>query len=118
MKVHLFGARSSPGCATYGLRALSRLATEDHSSNVEEFIKDDCYADDGLTSIPTASTAKELVTQAANLCQEGNLRLHKFSSNNKEVLESIPETERSIQDVRSMDPDVSANPVGWLGSQV
>ena len=111
MKVHLFGATSPTGCDTYGLRARPQLATGYHSSDIMEFIKNDFYVDDGLTNVPIVSKAKELVTQAVYLCQEGNLRLHKFSSNNKEVLESIPETERSIQDVQSVDPDVSVNPV-------
>lgn len=34
---------------------------------------------------------KALVREAQNVCAKGRLHLHKFVSNNREVLESIPE---------------------------
>lgn len=95
MKVHLFGAKSSPGCATYGLRALCG-STSEPDKKVIDFVKHDFYVDDGLTSVPTAEEAITLVKGAADICKEGNMRLHKFSSNCKEVLESVPPTERSL----------------------
>ncbi|XP_067947248.1 uncharacterized protein [Watersipora subatra] len=98
MKVHLFGATSSPGVATYGLR---RLASDYSkiSSSAAEFIKKDFYVDDGLTSVETVEQAISLIHDARAICSKGNLRLHKFSSNSAEVLRQVPETERSVQNV-------------------
>ena len=94
MNVHLFGATSSPGVATFGLRRLA----DDYSSistKAAEFLKRDFYVDDGVTSVETVQEAKELIEAATKICSKGNVRLHKFLSNNKEVLSSVPESERS-----------------------
>lgn len=45
---------------------------------------------DGLTSI---SSAVEVVKEARDLCHNNKLHLHKFFSNNKEVIASIPKEE-------------------------
>lgn len=53
MAVNSVGATSSPGCATFGLRA---SATDKHdfpdpySLQARNFIKNDFYVDDGLIS--------------------------------------------------------------------
>jgi len=81
MNVHLFGATSSPGVATFGLRRLA----EDYSSistKAAEFLKRDFYVDDGVTSVETVQEAKELIEAATKICSKGNVRLHKFLSNN------------------------------------
>ncbi|TWW62964.1 hypothetical protein D4764_04G0016110 [Takifugu flavidus] len=63
MRVHLFGAASSPGCANFGLKHIA----------LEEAI--------------------QLVEEARKLCSVGKLRLHKFISNSDKVLKSIPKEE-------------------------
>lgn len=57
------------------------------------FIKKHFYVDDGLISVDSVDTAIKLVREAQNLCAKGKLHLHKFTSNNREVLESIPDSE-------------------------
>ncbi len=49
--------------------------------------------DDGLTSTSTAEEAKQLVSEARQICSAGKLRIHKFISNSQEVLASIPKEE-------------------------
>jgi len=98
MTVHLFGATSSPAVATYCLRELAE-ACQEESPTAANFIKKNFYVDDGLVSVPNASEAIELVTKARKLCQYGNIRLHKFLSNDKEVLREIPDSERAVKDV-------------------
>lgn len=88
MTVHLFGAKSSPGVATFGLR---KIAT---SPEAARFLKDDFYVDDGVTSVTTTDQAKQLITITTEICAQANIRLHKFLSNNKDVLAEIPESER------------------------
>lgn len=94
MCVHLFGATSSPGCASYGLRKLA----DDNVSICQEasqFLKDDVYMDDGLLSVETVEEGKQLIEGARAICAKGNLRLHKFLSNNREILSSIPKSEQA-----------------------
>ena len=100
MNVHLFGAKSSPGCANFGLKKLSEMY-EDNYPLAASFLKQDFYVDDGVTSVRNKEEAKALIQEARELCLRGNLRLHKFISNNREVVESVPITERAtgIQDV-------------------
>jgi hypothetical protein len=101
MKVHLFGATSSPGVATYGLRKLA--ANNAHiSEDAAAFIQSDFYVDDGVTSVGDAAEAKKLIEDAREICSQGNVRLHKFLSNNREVLDSIPESERCAKPDESL----------------
>ncbi|XP_062248605.1 uncharacterized protein LOC133957162 [Platichthys flesus] len=95
MRVHLFGAASSPGCSNFGLK---HLASQGHGKFSEEsikFIQRSFYVDDGLTGVESAAEAIHLVEESRALCRTGNLRLHKFVSNDKEVVEAIPLEERA-----------------------
>ncbi|KAL3973900.1 serine/threonine kinase 17 [Sarotherodon galilaeus] len=94
MKVHLFGATSSPGCANYGLKHLAK-ENETQFPLASQFIMKDFYVDDGVTSTASIKEAIQLAQEAQTLCASGGLRLHKFVSNNKTVLESIPASERA-----------------------
>ncbi|CAM4662406.1 unnamed protein product [Leuciscus chuanchicus] len=96
MKVHLFGAVSSPGCANYGLRYLASEHSQSHSL-AAQFILRDFYVDDGLTSVETVEKAIQLAKEARELCIKGGLRLHKFVSNDNTVLQSIPASERAVK---------------------
>ncbi|XP_076869830.1 uncharacterized protein LOC143521148 [Brachyhypopomus gauderio] len=93
MKVHLFGAASSPGCSNFGLK---HLASQGHGRFSEEsikFIQNGFYVDDGLTSVKSSAEAIHLVEESRALCRTGRLRLHKFVSNDKVVIASIPPEE-------------------------
>ena len=94
MKVQLFGATLSPGCASYDLKSMESQEKEAHSS-AAQFIMHDFYIDDGLTSVESAQQAKDLIRGAREICQKGELRLHKFVSNDCEVLESVPKSVRA-----------------------
>ena len=101
MKVHLFGAVSSPGCANYGLK---NLANENRLSHPvgSQFVARDFYVDDGVTSTDTVEKAIQLAQEAREICAKGGLRLHKFVSNNHAVLQSIPASERAT-DTKTKD---------------
>ncbi|KAK0142370.1 hypothetical protein N1851_019891 [Merluccius polli] len=64
------------------------------------FIKNNFYVDDGLISVESVDTAIKLVREAQTVCANGSLHLHKFISNSRDVLESIPDSERAsgVQD--------------------
>ena len=44
--------------------------------------------DDGLKSVPMVPEAIELIKNSTEMCMKGGFRLHKFTSNSKEVVES------------------------------
>ena len=54
-----------------------------------------------LTMGSSVDAAIQLVKEAQAVCEKGRLHLHKFVSNNREVLESIPDSERAsgVRDV-------------------
>lgn len=50
----------------------------------------DFYVDDGLKSLSTVEEAIKLIKSSQAVCAAARLRLHKFASNRKEVLEALP----------------------------
>ncbi|XP_022518476.2 uncharacterized protein LOC111188878 [Astyanax mexicanus] len=103
MKVHLFGAASSPGCANFGLKHLAEKSQGQFRKNTIDFILKNFYVDDGIVSLQTEKEAIQLVKEARDLCNTGKLRLHKFVSNSENVIATIPEEERSMV----KDPDMA-----------
>ncbi|XP_077977489.1 uncharacterized protein LOC144433051 [Glandiceps talaboti] len=94
MKVHLFGAASSPGCANFGLKYLASQH-EAEFPVAANFIRKNFYVDDGLTSTELEREAIQLVNETQAVCAKGGLHLHKFISNSREVMEAIPVSERA-----------------------
>ncbi len=89
MRVHLFGASLSPGCANDGLQHLAREGEHLYPLGTQ-FIMQDFYMDDGVSSVEIAVKAIRLAREACQLCALGGLRLHTCVSNDKAVLETIP----------------------------
>lgn len=73
MKIHLFGATSSPGCANFGLKHLAAEGVSEFSEATVRFIKRNFYVDDGLTSVDSEAEAIQLVQEARDLCSTGKL---------------------------------------------
>lgn len=101
MKVHLFGASSSPGCANYGMKHLASQCEKEYPS-AANFIQKHFYVDDGLISVESVGKAIELVKEAQAVCAKGKLHLHKFLSNSREVLDSVDVAERATE-VKNVD---------------
>ncbi|XP_039904599.1 uncharacterized protein LOC120744346 [Simochromis diagramma] len=95
MRVHLFGAASSPGCCNFGLKHIASQGRNRFSEKTIEFIQRGFYVDDGLASVASPVEAMQLVNESRALCKTGNLHLHKFVSNDKEVLAAIPQEEQA-----------------------
>jgi hypothetical protein len=98
MNVHLFGATSSPACATYGLRAIAKDYCDlenPYSVMARDFILSNFYVDDGILSLPDAKTASLVLAQAREICSKGGVRLHKIVSNSPEVMSSVPVSEHA-----------------------
>ena len=102
MTVHLFGATSSPGCANLALRTAADDGVNEFGAKAASFIKENFYVDDGLKSVPTVPEAIELIKSSTEMCMKGGFRLHKFTSNSKEVVESTPAESRA-KDIKELD---------------
>ena len=95
MKVHLARAVSSPGCANFALQRAAEDGERQFGKPAADFVKRDFYVDDGLTSVPTTEEAVNLITNTKALCARKSTGLHRFASNDKEVLKAIPANERA-----------------------
>ena len=103
MRVHVFGNSPSPSVASYGLRKIAERSREDFGIDIQEFIANDFYVDDGLTSTPTVDKAVSLMRRTQRAFEvNGNLRLHKIASNSKDVMSSFP-SEDLAKDLALLD---------------
>ena len=110
MKVHLFGATSSPGCANFGLKRGADDGDNDFGREAASFIRDDFYVDDGLKSVPTVEKAVALINASKGICAKAGLKLHEIMSNSRKVLERVPLEERA-HGVKALDLDVDPLPL-------
>ncbi|XP_070181214.1 uncharacterized protein [Littorina saxatilis] len=92
MKVHIFGATSSPGCANFGLKQVAK-DNATISAKASAFLQRDFYVDDGLQAKDSVEEAADVLMKAREICEHGQLRLHKIVSNSKELLEYFPDSE-------------------------
>ncbi|KAK3735268.1 hypothetical protein QZH41_001047 [Actinostola sp. cb2023] len=102
MNVHLFGATSSPGVANFCLHQTAETNRAEYEDEAADFLRRDFYVDDGLKSVPTVNQALELIEKSQAMCANDKLRLHKFASNKKEVLEALPAEDRA-KDLKDLD---------------
>lgn len=92
-------------CVNYRLKHLAEGNEEQYPLG-SQFVMNDFYVDDCVTSVQTTEDAIQLAQEASEICAIGVLRLHKYLSNDKAVLESILPSERVIN---VKEPDLSFN---------
>ena len=91
---HIFGAKCAPTCSNY---ALLRSAED----NEKQFptaalaVKRNFYMDDFFKSVKSSDEALELQKELVEMLNEAAFHLTKWISNEKEVIEQIPESERA-----------------------
>lgn len=102
MKVHLFGATSSPSCASYALRKTAEDAKDIMNAEEVDTVLRHFYVDDCLKAVETSEQEVNLVQEPTALCARGGFRLTKWMSNSKTVLLSIPDNER-VPEVKDLD---------------
>ena len=95
MQVHLFGATSSPSCATFCLRQTATDFGNQFNPEISSIIQQNFYVDDCLCSTSDPKRAKIIVKQLTELLGKGGFRLTKWLTNHREVLDYIPVLERS-----------------------
>ena len=80
MRVHLFGAVSSPSVSNFGLQQAANDGENMFGSETADLVRSDFYVDDGLKSVATEDAAISLIINASGLCANRGPRLHKFVS--------------------------------------
>ena len=93
MQTHVFGARSSPCCAAYALRATAMDNLTNADDHVVRTVFKNIYVDDVCCSCKSVDAAISLVSQLSSLLESGGFHLTKFLSNNFAVLSSVPQEE-------------------------
>ena len=101
MRVHIFGAVSSPGCANFALQQVGR-DNEHVNREAAQFLQHDFYVDDGLHASDDVDTAANLLNHATQICEKSKLHLHKIVSNSPELLLRFPEADRSPHQVQQI----------------
>jgi hypothetical protein len=95
MNVHLFGAVSSPSCCNLALHKTAENNRYEFGDEVSDAILKNFYVDDFLKSVNLESTAISIVQKVSALCLRGGFRLRKWISSSRNVIESIPDENRS-----------------------
>ena len=110
MTVHLFGATSSPGCANFGFKQIAEDYQDEFGQEAAEFIRRDFYVDDGLKSVSNVDEAIGLIDNTKSMCATAGLRLHKFVSNDKDVIQYL-EPEDRAKDLKDINLALDKLPV-------
>ena len=110
MSVHLFGATSSPSCANFAMRQHAENSKQEFGPDVVETVLHNFYVDDCLKSLPDTEAAVNHVSSLDNLMKKGGFRLTKWVSNDRKVLETIPEADRA-KEVKNLDLSNDTLPV-------
>ena len=95
MAVHLFGATSSPSCSAYALKRTAIDNKNSFSADTVKTVDKAFYVDDLLKSVSSIPKAINMVAELRELLSRGGFNLTKWISNSKEVLNSIPESDRA-----------------------
>ena len=109
MKVHLFGATSSPSCATYALRRAAEDSREHFKQETVDTVLQNFYVDDLLKSVPSAEKAKQLIVNITAICQTGGFHLLKWATNSRKLLTFIPVEERT-KEIKELNLDCDKLP--------
>ena len=95
MLVHLFGATSSPSCASFALKRTAEINRQSFSVQAVATVNRNFYVDDCLKSVTSVSEAVSLVNELPLLLEKGGFHLTKWISNSQEVIAAVPESDRA-----------------------
>ncbi|XP_014668804.1 PREDICTED: uncharacterized protein LOC106810053 [Priapulus caudatus] len=110
MKVHIFGATSSPSCASYAVNRTAEDNQDSYPAEVIQTIKRNIYVDDCLKAVPNDEKAISLAKDLRAVCDDGGFKLTKWGSNSRPVLRTIPE-EDLAKDVKGIDLERGSLPI-------
>lgn len=110
MRVHLFGAVSSPSCANYALRRTAEDNASEYPPEVISTVNHNFYVDESLKSAASEEDAIQIVKDLTALCHKGGFNLQKWVTNSRSVLMSIPGDIRATE-MKELDLDMDQLPM-------
>ena len=102
LRVHVFGAKSSPSCASYALRHAATLGKQHYLDEVLETIMKNFYVDDALKACENSESAIILAHNLIKILEENGFDLTSFISNSRELLQSLP-PEKLSKDLKQVN---------------
>lgn len=113
--VHVFGNTSSPSVATIGLRYAAKSSSY---SEVQNFVENQFYVDDGLIATDTVKDAVHILKMTIETLQLSNIRLHKICSSDNEVTEAFPPSELARNSFVELNEQNTTSTLGlrWMCS--
>ena len=106
---HLFGNTGSPSVADFCITQTAEL-NKTLFPSAYDTVKCSRIVDDTLDSRETTKESIDLASQLRDLFPKCGMKIHKFLSNTRQVLESIPVNDR-IKEARNID-ELYTNPKG------
>ncbi|XP_053376421.1 uncharacterized protein LOC128547503 [Mercenaria mercenaria] len=95
MTVHLFGAKSSPGCSNFGLKRIASDLEGSFRADVSSSVRKSFYVVDGLKFVSGVSEAIDLIGRTQTMLSQAGVRLCKFISNCPEIVDSVKPEDRA-----------------------
>eukprot|EP00112_Aurelia_sp_Birch-Aquarium-sp1_P011096 Seg2340.7 transcript_id=Seg2340.7/GoldUCD/mRNA.D3Y31 product="hypothetical protein" protein_id=Seg2340.7/GoldUCD/D3Y31 len=95
MMVHLLGGIWSPSCATFALQKTAEDNKAHFKGDIISIVKKNFYVDDLLKSVKSSEDAVGVYKDLKKLLSLGGFNLTKWISNKREVIDAIPEENRS-----------------------
>ena len=94
LKVHVFGATSSPAIANNSLKKTAENVTDEQVKNT---ILGSFYVDDMMSSFPDEKTALRVLSSVQDTLRDSGFNLTGISSNSREVLKNVNKEKLSKQ---------------------
>lgn len=110
MTVYLFGAVSSPTCASYALRKTADDNKSDFPAKIVQAVKRNFNVDVCLMNVGSEEEAIKVIQDLQNLCKKAGFILEKWVSNSWAVLQTISENQRA-KDLKELNLDRDDLPV-------
>ena len=110
MCVHIFGAISSPACANFALHKTAEDNMEKFGYEALQCVKKDFYVDDLLKSKDSVESTIDIISKIKMMCASGGFNLTKFTSNERAVIQSIPDEDLS-KNIKNLNLELDTLPV-------
>ena len=94
MTVHIFGAKSSPSCASFALLHAVDVFGHEFSDEAVTAVRRNFYVDDFLLSVSSISEAVQIGREVTKMLSKAGFTLHKWLSNKSEVTKHFSEISR------------------------
>ena len=115
-KVHCFGNRSSPAVAIFTVKHHAEV-NKDKFPRAAETVLKSTIVDDNVDSVDTKEEAEKLIADLKELYNGAGMQIRKWASNNKDILDNLPQEDLATNVVFSYDfePNSAMHKIKALG---